>query len=487
MKKLKKVFAVLLTLAMVLGMSMTSFAATATTITVNNVEKAQTVKYVQIVEADQTSPSGWKFLDDSYATAFKNAYGVTTDAAVFEAMKLTDPDGNAASGTINSSNKLATALNALKNDATADATKNGATATITASTAGLYLIVAQGSGYTYIPMLAYVGINGDALVAATVTAKGSEDQVKKDVKEEAGKSVAPGETVAYTATVEYPFYAPNVAAENRKFTVVDTVENATHIQSGKGAVQVKDETGAAVDVAGLVTYSTVNGNSVMTIDFSGANYNANLAGKVLTIEYSVVVNETISETGLANTIKSTIKPNGEGEGEDTEYKVVSKPVTFKVIKHVEGEPDALLSGAVFTLYREAVSGEDTAETDITYEGKTLKQVAVSSATDSEGECTFTNLDAQGTYYVKETQAPEGYSLNDTVYTLTGAKLESDAVVENVKTYVYSNFTDQRVGDTTLSALPSTGGIGTTIFTIGGCAIMVIAAALFFASRRKSAK
>ena len=39
----------------------------------------------------------------------------------------------------------------------------------------------------------------------------------------------------------------------------------------------------------------------------------------------------------------------------------------------------------------------------------------------------------------------------------------------------------------LIALPSTGGIGTTIFTIGGCAIMIVAAGLFFATRRKAEK
>ena len=44
-----------------------------------------------------------------------------------------------------------------------------------------------------------------------------------------------------------------------------------------------------------------------------------------------------------------------------------------------------------------------------------------------------------------------------------------------------------IPNTKLSGLPSTGGIGTTIFTIGGCAIMIIAAGLFFASRRKSSK
>ena len=44
-----------------------------------------------------------------------------------------------------------------------------------------------------------------------------------------------------------------------------------------------------------------------------------------------------------------------------------------------------------------------------------------------------------------------------------------------------------IKNTTLANLPSTGGIGTTIFTIGGCIIMVAAAGLFFASRRKSSK
>ena len=44
-----------------------------------------------------------------------------------------------------------------------------------------------------------------------------------------------------------------------------------------------------------------------------------------------------------------------------------------------------------------------------------------------------------------------------------------------------------VSDTQLHALPHTGGIGTTIFTIAGCLIMVTAAGLFFASRKRTNK
>jgi len=41
-----------------------------------------------------------------------------------------------------------------------------------------------------------------------------------------------------------------------------------------------------------------------------------------------------------------------------------------------------------------------------------------------------------------------------------------------------------ITNTKLIALPSTGGIGTTIFTVAGCAIMIAAAGFFFATRKK---
>ncbi|MDR3894136.1 MAG: SpaA isopeptide-forming pilin-related protein, partial [Blautia sp.] len=85
----------------------------------------------------------------------------------------------------------------------------------------------------------------------------------------------------------------------------------------------------------------------------------------------------------------------------------------------------------------------------------------------------------GTYFFKEVKAPEGYSVNTTDVSVT---LSQDGEAkEIIKT------TPANMYDTKLSSLPSTGGIGTTIFTIGGCLIMIVAAGLFFASRRKSAK
>ena len=42
-----------------------------------------------------------------------------------------------------------------------------------------------------------------------------------------------------------------------------------------------------------------------------------------------------------------------------------------------------------------------------------------------------------------------------------------------------------MADTKLANLPGTGGMGTTIFTIGGIVIMITAVGLFFANRRKN--
>ena len=96
----------------------------------------------------------------------------------------------------------------------------------------------------------------------------------------------------------------------------------------------------------------------------------------------------------------------------------------------------------------------------------------------------------GTYNFTEKTAPKGYSVNENA---AKATLEITTEGENSNGEVVDGVTIAKeileaatsMTNTKLSALPSTGGIGTTIFTIGGCAIMVIAAGLFLATRRKS--
>lgn len=80
------------------------------------------------------------------------------------------------------------------------------------------------------------------------------------------------------------------------------------------------------------------------------------------------------------------------------------------------------------------------------------------------------------YEFDEIEAPDGYSINDINSNITWGNVDS-----NLDTPVTGT---SSMTDTKLAELPGTGGIGTTIFTIGGCVIMIAAAGLYFASRRK---
>ena len=124
----------------------------------------------------------------------------------------------------------------------------------------------------------------------------------------------------------------------------------------------------------------------------------------------------------------------------------------KILQFVE------LEEGVYTLY--------TPDTVIPDGKEAVSEVTVGS----DGKVLLKGLGA-GTYEITETLAPEGYSINNNI---PDATIVADSA-ENVTV---------SVPDSQLSALPGTGGIGTTIFTIGGCLIMIIAAALFFASRKK---
>ncbi|MCI5589101.1 MAG: LPXTG cell wall anchor domain-containing protein, partial [Coprococcus comes] len=102
-------------------------------------------------------------------------------------------------------------------------------------------------------------------------------------------------------------------------------------------------------------------------------------------------------------------------------------------------------------------------------------------TGDNGKATVKGLTV-GTYFFKEVVAPDGYSINpvDTQFTMIEKK--TNDVITGVEA---QNADKIEMLDDKLSALPETGGIGTTIFTIAGCAIMIAAAGLFFANRKKS--
>lgn len=208
------------------------------------------------------------------------------------------------------------------------------------------------------------------------------------------------------------------------------------------------------------------------------------------------------------------------------YQIALKKVDSK--KNSDGT-EKLLSGAVFGIYSDA----------------NCTNLVDEMTTNENGFAVSTAL-AKGTYYVKELVAPTGYSLSDKVYTVeaqwTSAITTIDGSVTRTSYTTESNGTDGKqvgwilnnkfynlnnkpsedakpayvkstntatstsvststnngagtvatlvnkaVPNTQMSQLPSTGGMGTYLFTIVGVVLMTCAAGAFFVSRRKTNK
>lgn len=232
------------------------------------------------------------------------------------------------------------------------------------------------------------------------------------------------------------------------------------------------------------------------------------AGSVISVEYTSTLNNqaVIGSTGNKNTshVSYTNNPNDEqtGEGGKTPDDVVIvftyQTIVNKVTKNPaydaskdtgktgtdsDGNKEFIsLKGAGFTLYKKNASGR--------YE-------AVGSELKSADMTTFTwsGLD-DGDYKLVETTTPSGYNtIPDIEFTITATHDVSsdnptlislsggDKFTGKVSTGVVSANIENQSG----AQLPSTGGIGTTIFYVLGSVLVIGAAVLLVTKKRMSTK
>ena len=304
-------------------------------------------------------------------------------------------------------------------------------------------------------------------------------------------------------------------------TIAQDYANYTH--GYKLTFHDKEDTGLTFDASSVKVY--VDGKEI-TSGFTVVTENlgddctfevrfANLkeitsvhAGSVISVEYTSTLNNqaVIGSTGNKNTshVSYTNNPNDEQAGENGEtpddvvivftYQTIVNKVTknpaYDASKDTEktgtdsdGNKEFIpLKGAGFTLYKKNTSG--------TYE-------AVGSELKSADMTTFTwsGLD-DGDYKLVETTTPAGYNtIADIEFTITATHDVSsdnptlislsggDKFTGVISTGVVSANIENQSG----AQLPSTGGIGTTIFYVLGSVLVLGAAVLLVTKKRMSTK
>nr|WP_296044421.1 SpaA isopeptide-forming pilin-related protein [uncultured Blautia sp.] len=468
MKKMRKIFAVLLTLAMVLGMSMTTFAAKVTNqytdkITVTNLaaDVDTTLNLYNIIYLDQDDAGNqtWKVVD--WAKNFVSE--VTADGE----FKIIDADG------------LRNAADADTTVADDTVTEPGTSHVFTGLPIGAYVIRAFDEKGTYSLMVANTyNKDGETYMAsksANVVAKMSGYNVKKEAED---KFVHRGQRVNFTVTTQM---ASKTNAEGKNletFKVIDTSkglkEDSFILES---VVIAGDEKKNDVDASKISVSTNDKGEVVYTVDLSGF-INGTEAGATIVVKYSAIVEDDHKYNNSATVNSDTVQYGGG---------TVDGFMGNVTLRKVDTNGN-VLNGAEFQLLKVTPAKEDGTEATKTpvnvvkvsageykvalegEEGVTTTLVA------TNGTLKVTGLD-EGNYEFKETKAPVGYKVNSENKAFTITANEKAEVTVDAGNFV----------NTKLSALPSTGGIGTTIFTIAGCAIMVAAAGLFFASRKRTSK
>ena len=241
-------------------------------------------------------------------------------------------------------------------------------------------------------------------------------------------------------------------------------------------------------------YYTVNDtpddSDTFDITFEQDYLNTITAATKLYVKYSATLNEN-AKVGLEGNLNASKLSYGEinketGKPGSTTPPSETKTYTWDVdvFKYtMNGETEKALAGATFTLRKNADGSNPIA---LVSEGNNVYRVAKTNetvtvteiTTDATGKFTIKGLDAD-TYYLTETAAPAGYNKLAAPVTIV---IGENGVV-NGTTEAPQGVDEVKVLNQSGTELPSTGGIGTTIFYIVGGVLVVGAVVLLVTKKR----
>ncbi|MGI6052847.1 MAG: isopeptide-forming domain-containing fimbrial protein [Bilifractor sp.] len=379
------------------------------------------------------------------------------------------------------------------------------------------------------------------LNGGTAYAKSSDTTIDKNIVKDDGTKVKgddteTGDTVNYEITGEIPSFTEQY--DNPVYTITDTPDDALSIPESI-TVTVGGSPVNATENDGTVNYTFTRHDTdtdhYFTVAFSSAYIksleNTSAAQRAVVITFSSTLNHDKADVDFDpndNTAKVTWGNDTNSTQDSDEVK--THTYTFAIDMNINGS-GSKDTHEVTKTGEDYITGSETIHGPL--KGATFElrdstgKVIDSGTTDDGGHVALKGMEADKTYTLVETDAPAGYSTDSTPHTVkvtdlvldSNGKLTQYTITIDSKSFTYTlnsdgtisgindgsdNLTYQAdkdptgdkddvvdddtvlIENTKIPGLPSTGGIGTYIFTIAGGALIAIAIALLIVNKRKKA-
>lgn len=489
MKHMKKMMALVVAAAMMLAMSMTVFAEDSNngSIIINSAVKDQTYTIYEILKLENyDSASGaYAYKATDAWSGFINGNGikdvyVDVDSQGYVTWKKKDNQGNeiGAADFAKAAQKYA-ADSKIGNQGSQVASSD--TVTFNSLELGYYLLDSSLG-----TLCSLDTTNPSVTIQEKNVAPSNEKTVEEDSTSSYGSvnDADIGQTVNFKSKITIPKGSENIVFH-------DEMSNSLTLDTSSIKVYTDENMTTVLSDSNYTTTSTgLTDGCTFEISFDQTFLDGLTADSTIVyVGYSATVNERAVVGGSGNTNKSKVK-YGE-KGETTTSTTTTYTWSFDVLKYANGDKTKVLADAQFVLLNSdksqvavIVNGKLQSwsnVSDVETDGTINWSANMTLTTGQNGKIAIAGLDAD-TYYLREIKAPDGYNkLSDDV------KVEIKPTTDNAGSSMTLTAVTAEIENKSGSALPSTGGIGTTVFYVIGGILVIIAGVLLVVKRRMKAE
>lgn len=299
----------------------------------------------------------------------------------------------------------------------------------------------------------------------TINEKNAEPSIEKTATTPVEGTAKIGDKVDYKIVV-------NVAAGYQKYVVTDKMTAGLTFNNDITIKYYDAEGNEVTGLTGAATNTTASTNYTFKIDFSNVNL-ANVAK--IEITYSATINENAVDNNSSQSNEAKLSFGNNSNTTSSTKTITTYETLFSKVSNKKIDDNNIeLDGAEFKLYDAKTGGKEIKVVKVS-EG--VYRVATAEEIENNevvkfivgGKVTIKGLAKDTSYYLEETKAPDGYTKLAERYEIKAGTNEVSMVV-----------------NTSGVVLPSTGGIGTTLFVLIGT-IMVLSLGTVLVSKYRMTK